>query len=463
MFSSLFLILLRIKSPIGEVPNIPVMTSKYLQEALKLSQRSVVFFLENKSKIEFAEYGVKKFRDRIDFFKAPSTDAAGYDCPIFPCVVPFQRGKVIETNIAPLQPASFAKWLENVLTPGYVNVSSHEQLSNYLENHQPMIFAVDAKGRPSNVPKGSAVYVVTSELFREFGVDVKKGVYIYRPADRELLSFKGNVEKQLGEASIIDLNSINVSLTKYISGYAVNINDDNASQVEIEILNKLAPKYKDATQMTLLYGKFGETYLKDSELDGIPRPFFFTFISEDIGGGRWIINKPDKVHDIQYIEQFLNNIIAEKEEFTFISEDVPENKEPLKKAVGTTYEEIVSQKDKDIIVAFISSKDKKTLQIIPLLNETAKLLENTHVSIYTIDGSLNDFPESIPPLSEYPEIYYFRADDKQNPIKFKGFKLFERFLTYIKENTSKELDIPSYNKEEIETNIRNAIKALKNN
>lgn len=463
MFLILFSLLLRIKTAIGEIPNIPFLGGDLLQSALRSSPHSVVFFLENRSKIDFAEYGIRKFKDRISFFRALSDDAKAYDCPVFPCAVPFQKGKVIETNMAPLQPASFAKWLEAVLTPGYINVSSHEQLRNYLENHQPMIFAVGASGRPSGVPKEYAVHVVSAELFAEFGVDVKKGVYLYRPADRELIPFKGSVDKQLSETPITDLGSINRSLTKYISGYAVNAADDSASQVEIGILSKLAPKYAKDTQMTLLYGKYGEIYLKDSDLDGIPRPFFFTFVSDDVSGGRWVVRDMDKVHDVEYIDRYLSSIISEKEDYTFISEDVPDNKEPLKKAVGTTYEDVVAQKDKDVVVAFISSKDKNTLQIIPMLNETAKLLENTHVEIYTIDGSLNDFPESIPTLSEYPEIYYFRADDKQNPIKFNGFKLFERFLTYIKENSSKELVIPSFNNEDIEENIKIGLKILKNN
>ena len=461
---SLFLIFYRIKGPVGESANIPTYSGELLNETIRTSPNTVVIFANPNVRIDFIDYGIKLYKDKITFIRAPESEGEPYGCGKPPCIIPFEKGKqIFDLGTGPISAASFTIWLKFVLTPGFIEITSHEHLRILLEGHESFLIGVDYTSRPGKLPPGIIFYLASSKLFSEFNITIKKGIYIYRPADRELLPFKGSLEKLL-DTPIIDETQINKSATEYISGFAIDPLDDASSQLEIQLLKDLAPKYSGKTQMTLLYGESSLELLREAEIDGIPKPYFFTLVSNDISGGRWVIRDKSLIHNSTYIESLLDGIISGTEDFSFISEEPPAPSDaPLKRAVGTTLESVVMREDKDVVVAFISSTDSDWMQSIPVLTIVARMYNGTDVEFYTIDGSLNDFPEFVPQVQQYPQIVMWPAGSKGKPVVFEGFRAFETVMEFVQKNAKKPLKAPQYEIEEIGKEIQQVIEEMKKN
>ncbi|KAH0784984.1 Thioredoxin family protein [Histomonas meleagridis] len=459
---SLFLIFYRIKGPVGESANIPTYYGELLNETIRTSPRTVVIFANPNVRIDFADYGIKLYKDKITFIRAPDSEGEPYGCGKPPCIIPFEKGRqIVDLGSAPISAASFTIWLRFVLTSGRVEVTSHEHLRILFEGHEPILIGVDTSSRPRSIPDDVPLYFVSSELLAQFNVSAKKGVYIYRPADRELLPFKGAVEKLL-DTPIVEETQINTSLTEYISGFVIDPNDEESSHTELNLLKELAPKFAGKSQFTILHSEESEKLLKDAEIDGLPKPYFFTFVSNDISGGRWVIKDKKLIHSLSYLETLLNGIINGTEEFTFISEEPPTDNDVLvKKAVGNTLESVVMQENKDVVVMFVASTDSNSMQSLPVLTVIANLLKDSDVEFYMIDCALNDLPEFVPSLEQYPEIIMFPMGKKDKPVKHQGFRAFETVLEFIQKNAKTNVKVPEYDIEEIGKQIQNYVNQMR--
>ncbi|OHS92680.1 Thioredoxin family protein [Tritrichomonas foetus] len=459
MFSLLlFLLGIRIKAPVGESANLPYLNAKELASELKKNKNSIVFFVDQYTDLEFADYAIHEYKEEVKFIRADLSDGHQYNCKFSPCIVPFQKKNPSPVVPAPLQPAQFLLWVKNSLTPGFISVESAGHLHRLLTGHKPLVFSVDQKGRNKKIPANYTIYSTTADLFKTFNVTIEKGYYLFRPSDHELLPIKdGDFAKILAEPKIFDINDLNPKLRPYMAGYMIDENDAESCRTEIEILKKLADKYSDKIQFTTLFGRPSELYKKASDLMTLPTPYFFVFNTSDIEGGRWLIYKKDKVNDFSFVDHFVKGILDDTEFFTVISEDIPiySPDEHFRKIVADNFEDLVLNSNDDVLVAFTAPWCHHCKDLKPVLNETATLLKDTHAKIYYMDGSLNDIPEAVPSVDGYPTMYFWPAGKKEEePIKYSGIRRFKDVLNFVVNKSTNSIEVPQHNETEISERIR---------
>ena len=454
-----FLLSFRIKDPIGESANTPYLEGKSLVDKLKKSKKSVVFFIENSARLSYADFAIRKFKKDIDFFRSSASEGQNYNCTEFPCAIAFEKGKTMPMNFGPYQPVQFLTWVESILTPGIMNVKTPELLRSLLEGMSPIIFGVDIKERPKDFPKEQQILSVSSDLFNFFNISVKKGIYYYRPADRELIDFKSVKKTEDLNTPITDMVTCSSENTTYFGGYFINTDNDETTKKEIEILKKVAPKFKNSVSLAIFYGDSQSKILEKADIN-LDAPFFFILERSDIEGGRWVINDA-RLHDAAAIEKFLTGIIDGTEEYSVISEPV-ENYTGVafKKVVGSNFEELVINNKEDVLIAFTAPWCHHCKEFKPVLNEVAKLIENTNSRVYFIDATANDLPEAVPEINGYPTLYYWPASNKSEPIQYNGERTVKAVLEFLSEHASTTFEMPKYDEAAVQAVIDEKLKEI---
>ena len=462
MFLLLSILGARIKKPTGEVAHVLPFTGDFLTGVLKKAQRAVVFFGESIDSIEFANYGIHRFKNDIIFIRSGKEDGAKHNCTAFPCILPFERGEVIRSvGPAPLRAAEFLRWLKRVVDPEIVRLTVPEELREVLGSQKPVVIAVDETKRPKQMPKTETLYWTTPETFATFGVNVEKGVYVFRPADRELVEFGKETWETLTDAGIMGEHEINTSRSGFLAGFDINKNEDDYGRKEIELLKALQSKFGENVQFTALYGNIAEAYEKVGQLETLEKPFFFVFNMSDLEGGRWLIyHDMDKMHDLDVLSKFVGNIVAGKEEFSTITEPVvaADTQALYKKLVSTNIEDFVLDRKGDVLVAFTTLKAGPCKIMQAVLNETASLLKDVQtLDIAWINCDANDLPDLVPGIDSYPSVWLFPAGKKDAPVQYKGARKVDRVMEFLTANAGVTFEVPEYDLEAAEARIHEVL------
>ena len=147
------------------------------------------------------------------------------------------------------------------------------------------------------------------------------------------------------------------------------------------------------------------------------------------------------------LNEFVEDFLEGKLKAYLKSELKPlSNSDPVKIVVGDTFEDIVLDKEKDVMVEFYAPWCGHCKSLAPKYEELAKKLENnTDVVIAKMDATANDFPEPFK-VEGFPTIYWVPTGSKESPVKYSGGREVDDFLQYIqkhltvtKENTKEEL------------------------
>lgn len=127
---------------------------------------------------------------------------------------------------------------------------------------------------------------------------------------------------------------------------------------------------------------------------------------------------------------------------TFLkSEPIPETEEPVKVVVGRTFESIVFDTTKDVLLEIYSPTCPHCKAVVKPYTELAERYANDEkVVIAKIDGTKNSLPDSVN-VRGYPTFLLFKASDKANPITYsKGERTLENFVDFIEENRAPKGD-----------------------
>ncbi|GMM51434.1 protein disulfide isomerase [Starmerella bacillaris] len=132
------------------------------------------------------------------------------------------------------------------------------------------------------------------------------------------------------------------------------------------------------------------------------------------------------------IKKFIDDFLGNKIQPNLKSADVPESQdEPVYVLVGSEYDKIVLDDDKDVLVEFYAPWCGHCNNLKPIYDELATLYEdNDKVVIAKLDHTENEVPDKI---TGYPTIKLFPAGDKKNPITFESARDLKSFIKFIKE------------------------------
>ncbi|XP_040147231.2 protein disulfide-isomerase A4 isoform X2 [Ictidomys tridecemlineatus] len=122
------------------------------------------------------------------------------------------------------------------------------------------------------------------------------------------------------------------------------------------------------------------------------------------------------------------------------SQPVPKNnKGPVRVVVGKTFDSIVMDPSKDVLIEFYAPWCGHCKQLEPVYTSLAKKYKNQkNLVIAKMDATSNDIASDRYKVDGFPTIYFAPGKDKKNPIKFEGGNRdLEHLSKFIDKHTTK--------------------------
>jgi len=134
-----------------------------------------------------------------------------------------------------------------------------------------------------------------------------------------------------------------------------------------------------------------------------------------------------------WIKSFLNGQLQP----TIKSEEIPtDNNGPVTIIVAKTFDQIVNDPAKDVLVEFYAPWCGHCKQLAPIYEEVGTELKNIpSVVIAKIDATANDVSPNLE-IRGFPTLKLFPANNKQAPVDYDGDRTKEDLIHFIEENGS---------------------------
>ncbi|KAH9996939.1 protein disulfide isomerase [Xylariaceae sp. FL0662B] len=147
---------------------------------------------------------------------------------------------------------------------------------------------------------------------------------------------------------------------------------------------------------------------------------------------------------------FVEDFSAGKIEPSLKSEPIPETQEgPVTVVVGKTYEEIVLDDSKDVLIEFYAPWCGHCKALAPKYDDLAGLYANSEfkdkVVIAKVDATNNDVPDEI---QGFPTIKLYPAGAKGEPVTYSGSRTVDDLIKFVKENGKYKAGVEEKKEEE---------------
>jgi len=110
----------------------------------------------------------------------------------------------------------------------------------------------------------------------------------------------------------------------------------------------------------------------------------------------------------------------------------------VKTVVGLTFDEIVNDSEKDVLIEFYAPWCGHCKQLTPKYEQLGeKLSKVSSVTIAKIDATANDWDRSKFEVSGYPTIFMVPAKKDAKPILYSGDREVNAMYKFIKKNAAK--------------------------
>uniref|UniRef100_A0A671N9S1 protein disulfide-isomerase n=1 Tax=Sinocyclocheilus anshuiensis TaxID=1608454 RepID=A0A671N9S1_9TELE len=122
------------------------------------------------------------------------------------------------------------------------------------------------------------------------------------------------------------------------------------------------------------------------------------------------------------------------------SQPIPKsNKGPVKVVVGKTFDDIVMDTKKDVLIEFYAPWCGHCKKLEPDYTALGKKYKNEkNLVIAKMDASANDVPHDSYKVEGFPTIYFAPSSNKQNPVKFEGGKRdVEELSKFVEKHATK--------------------------
>ena len=120
---------------------------------------------------------------------------------------------------------------------------------------------------------------------------------------------------------------------------------------------------------------------------------------------------------------------------TVKSEEIPEkNDGPVKVVVGKSFESIVLDTTKDVLIEFYAPWCGHCKSLAPKFDKLGEMFADTpSVVIAKVDATENDTPVDI---RGFPTLMFYPANDKANPLTYEGDRTEQAMAAFVRENAA---------------------------
>ncbi|XP_067266902.1 protein disulfide isomerase family A, member 8 isoform X2 [Chanodichthys erythropterus] len=144
--------------------------------------------------------------------------------------------------------------------------------------------------------------------------------------------------------------------------------------------------------------------------------------------------------DGKSLESFLEDYFAGRLKRYVKSEPVPaKNNGPVKVVVADTFEQIVNDPEKDVLIEFYAPWCGHCKKLEPKYTELGEqLYSDPNIVIAKMDATANDVPQGYD-VQGFPTIYFAAAGRKDEPKRYEGAREVKDFIGFLKREASNPL------------------------
>lgn len=164
--------------------------------------------------------------------------------------------------------------------------------------------------------------------------------------------------------------------------------------------------------------------------------------------GEKFVMKEDKFN-MDSFTNFLTEYFDGKIKPYLKSEKIPEaNDGPVKVVVGETFNQIVNDPTKDVLIEFYAPWCGHCKNLEPKFNELGEKFKDVKdIVIAKMDATANDVPEPFK-VEGFPTLYWAPMNDKKNPKKYQSGREVSDFAEFIKREATNPVELPEPEKKE---------------
>ncbi|KAK7204280.1 thioredoxin-like domain-containing protein [Myxozyma melibiosi] len=143
------------------------------------------------------------------------------------------------------------------------------------------------------------------------------------------------------------------------------------------------------------------------------------------------------------LEEFLESYHAGSLSPKIKSQEAPEVQDgPVVIVTANTYDELVLDEDKDVLIEFYATWCGHCKRLAPIYEELGEIFWSdealkSKITVAKVDTPENDVPDEI---RGFPTIKLYPAGDKSNPIEYEGDRTLESLNDFIRENGKYHVD-----------------------
>lgn len=121
------------------------------------------------------------------------------------------------------------------------------------------------------------------------------------------------------------------------------------------------------------------------------------------------------------------------------SQPVPKKQGLVKVVVGKTFQQIVMDKSKDVLIELYAPWCGHCKKLEPIYKDLAKKFKPAKdLVIAKLDATANDVPDEYQ-AGGFPTIYFAPTNKKNNPIKYEGGREVDDFVKFLKSKATVSL------------------------
>lgn len=403
---------------------------------------------------------------KVDCTEAGKDSCSKYGVSGYPTLKIFRNGEMSKDYDGPRDSAGIIKYMKKQAAPSSQEINDLEKMKKKLDAMESALvvgfFEKDEDLKTEFMKIADEMrddyyfaHTTSEEILADLGH--KDQVVIFRPAHLHS-KFEPNKEVFTG---MVDAFYIKKFLKASVHGLVGHLTPDNEDQfkkplctvyydVDFQLnakgtrywrnrILKVAAQFKNKV-MTYAFASKSEFSGKLDKfgLSSEGNDVLVAIVSDD--GMKYPMKEK---FSVDTFKDFLTNYFAGNIEPYIKSEPVPEtNDGPVKVVVGKTFNEIVNDETKDVLIEFYAPWCGHCKSLEPVYKELGeKLADVKDIVIAKMDATANDAPSPYE-VRGFPTIYFSPMNSKKTPRKYDSARDLDSFIEYLKREATNPFEVP---------------------